>query len=148
MAERTVESGADTRSIVSLRSAQEKPDAQRVPAQQGDLLARFLNRAPGASTAGSHASALNRATGSAPSRGAGALLELQRKHGNRHVQRVLSLARQAGGESEVGPEVEAVIEGERGVGHGSIRVCKAKWSRHLALNSAACASIPERRPTL
>jgi hypothetical protein len=116
MAERTVETGADSRSIVSLRSAQEKPDAQRVPAQQGDLLAGFLNRAPGASTAGSHASALNRATGFAPSRGAGALLELQRKHGNRHVQRVLSLARQAGGESEVGPEVEAVIEGERGRG--------------------------------
>lgn len=44
------------------------------------------------------------------------LLQLQQRYGNRYVQRVVSLARQESGESQAGPEVESVIERERGGG--------------------------------
>lgn len=45
-----------------------------------------------------------------------ALLQLQHAHGNRHVQRVIQLAREHEGESSVAPDVESVIVGTRGGG--------------------------------
>jgi len=49
------------------------------------------------------------------------ILRLQRSHGNRHVQRMVALARQATGApggGELDPEVESSIQRARGGGHG------------------------------
>jgi len=46
------------------------------------------------------------------------VLQLQRQHGNRHVQRVLELARWGEGEAEISPEVEEAIQRVRGGGQG------------------------------
>ena len=64
---------------------------------------------------------LNRATSSKPSRAERSLLQLQRRYGNRYVERVLTLAKQAAsdGGREVGPpaEVESAIQQKRGSGN-------------------------------
>ncbi len=44
------------------------------------------------------------------------LLQLQRKYGNRHVQRLVELSRKGEGEVDIAPEVEAGIEQARGSG--------------------------------
>jgi hypothetical protein len=80
---------------------------------QAAPLVRLTTHAPGGSTAGIHAATLNRATGSLPSGAGHSLLQLQRQYGNRHVQRVLALARQETGDGEVAPEVESAIESAR-----------------------------------
>ena len=77
----------------------------------------WLVHSPGAGSAagaGGHAATLNRATASQPARAAGALLHLQRQYGNRHVQRVLEIARQ--GDGDVSPDVEQSIKQARGGG--------------------------------
>jgi hypothetical protein len=61
------------------------------------------------SSAEAHAYALSRATASRPSGGARSLLQLQRRHGNRHVQPVLALSRLGTGEAEVSLEVESAV---------------------------------------
>ena len=71
-----------------------------------------------ASSAGVHASMLNRATNGQPSRAGQSLLRLQKRYGNRYVQRVLALAGKGTGEAEVAPEVEQSIQQARGGGHG------------------------------
>ena len=48
---------------------------------------------------------------------ASSLLQLQREHGNRFVQRVIDAARSTEGEDHVTPDVERAIEGSRGGGH-------------------------------
>ena len=70
------------------------------------------------SSAGVHASMLNRATNGRPSRAGQSLLRLQRQYGNRYVQRVLALAGKSTGEAESAPEVEQSIQQARGGGHG------------------------------
>ena len=49
---------------------------------------------------------------------ANSVLRMQRRFGNRYVQRVLALARQGEGEAEVTPDVESAIESARGGGQG------------------------------
>jgi hypothetical protein len=71
-----------------------------------------------ASSAGLHAFMLNRATNGQPSRAGQSLLRLQKRYGNRYVQRVLALAGKGTGEAEVAPEVEQSIQQARGGGHG------------------------------
>ena len=60
---------------------------------------------------------------------ASSLLQMQRQHGNRFVQRLVALARNAEGEGHVMPDVERAIESSRHGGH--------------ALDSGITASIGE-----
>jgi outer membrane protein OmpA-like peptidoglycan-associated protein len=63
-----------------------------------------------------HADAVSRSLAGGVSRTENLLLAMQRLHGNRHVQRVLALARQGDGTAEVAPEVEHAINQARGGG--------------------------------
>jgi hypothetical protein len=65
------------------------------------------------SCAGAHAETLSRTTvQTAPD----TMLRLQRRYGNRFVQRVVTLFRQGEGEADVAPEVEQTIQSARGAG--------------------------------
>jgi Domain of unknown function (DUF4157) len=68
-----------------------------------------------------------------PSRSARAssLLQLQREHGNRFVQRVIAMARSAEGEDHVTHDVERAIEGSRGGGHSLDSGVKASMGQAL-----------------
>lgn len=98
-----------------------EPQAE-TSAKDSALVERVACRAGDDSCATAHASTLNRATLSRPSRAEGSLLQLQRQYGNRYVGRVLTLARQATGDGNadagVSTEVETAIQKERGSGHG------------------------------
>ncbi len=61
---------------------------------------------------------LSRLTSLGPSSASPFLLQLQRRYGNRYVQRVVALASGETGEQQVAPEVESTIERKRGGGHG------------------------------
>lgn len=67
-------------------------------------------------SAHTQAAMLNRATGGRPSRAGQSLLQLQRRYGNRYVQRVLALAKKGSGEAETAPDVEQDIQRARGGG--------------------------------
>ena len=86
-----------------------------------DVVDRVTCRAGDASCATAHASTINRATDSKPSRAEHSLLQLQRQYGNRYVERVLSLAREDAGEENSGtgvsPGVEGAIQQKRGGGN-------------------------------
>ena len=97
------------------RDEQEAQDA-RLP--QRDPFTPVISGIGDASSAGVHASMLNRATNGRPSRAGQSLLRLQRQYGNRYVQRVLALAGKGTGEAEAAPEVEQSIQQARGSGHG------------------------------
>lgn len=84
---------------------------------QVDQLERLITSAPGSADPGIHVLGLSRATNSRPARAGRTLLQLQRRFGNRYVQRVLALSRQGEGEAEVGPEIESASESSRGRGH-------------------------------
>ncbi|MGO9270269.1 MAG: DUF4157 domain-containing protein [Terriglobia bacterium] len=101
---------------VRVAGAQDRRADETALRPQTDPLERLTARASGGSSASIHASALNRATGSQPSRAAHSLLHLQRRYSNRYVQRVLGLARQGEGEAVLEPEVESAIERKRGGG--------------------------------
>lgn len=91
-----------------------------ISAVDRSLVDRVVCRAGDNSCATAHASTLNRATSSKPSRAEHSLLQLQRQYGNRYVERVLALARKASGEdAETGAtdEVENAIHKERGGGN-------------------------------
>ena len=53
-----------------------------------------------------------------PSLAQHSLLQLQQQYGNQYVQRVVELAKQGNGQTEVNPEVETAIERQRSTGHG------------------------------
>ena len=63
-----------------------------------------------------HADTVSRSLAGGVPRSENLLLQMQRHHGNRHVQRVLALARQGDGNAEVAPEVEQAINRARGGG--------------------------------
>jgi hypothetical protein len=110
----------------------EKPEAaqqkaERRPEEAGEtfdpadgLMARMASPASGAAaTPGAHAALLQRTAALQAGRAVHPLLHLQRRYGNRHVQRVVALARQAVGQAEGGaldPEVESSIQRARGGG--------------------------------
>jgi len=100
----------------ALERQTEVSDAHGILSPERDPLAQVSCRLGDASCVGAHASTLNHATASRPTRGAQSLLQLQRQYGNRYVQRVLALARKADGEAEAAPEVEASIQQARGSG--------------------------------
>jgi hypothetical protein len=86
------------------------------PSPSVDPLAPMITWVSDASSASVHAAMLNRVTGMQSSRAGNALLQLQRQYGNRYVQRVLALVRQADDERQAAPEVEKAIERARGGG--------------------------------
>lgn len=73
-----------------------------------------------------HVAMLNRTTGGDPARAARALLGLQRRYGNRYVQRVLELARQADSDGQASPDVEQAIQRARGGGQALDRGARAR----------------------
>lgn len=104
------------------RQMEEEPD-------EGLALRRSLDGVVARTAdASAQAALINRAMASQPSRTQKSLLQLQRQYGNRYVQRVLTLARQADDEEEmalarqtedqeeVAPDVEGAIQRARGTG--------------------------------
>ena len=73
-----------------------------------------------------HAATLNRFKDSQPSVAHRSLLRLQRKYGNRYVQRVLAIARQGATNSEIAPEVESTINSARGSGRALDSAARAQ----------------------
>jgi hypothetical protein len=110
-------------STQSLRPALEREESSAALAPR-DGFSPVL--AQGGHEAASHARELNRITRGAPSRASRSLLQMQRTHGNRYVQRVLEIARQGEGEGEVSPEVEASIERSRGGGESLEKGTRSK----------------------
>jgi hypothetical protein len=94
----------------------EELKAEDILSPQRDPLAQVTCRAGDASCARAHASTLNRATDSQPSRGGPSLSLLQRQYGNRYAQRVLALSKKADGETEATTGVEKAIQEARGGG--------------------------------
>src|SRR5215510_13664804 len=62
---------------------------------------------------------------------ASCLLQMQRQHGNRFVQRVVALATEAEGEGQVMPDVERAIESSRRGGHALDGGVKASMGEAL-----------------
>jgi Domain of unknown function (DUF4157) len=62
------------------------------------------------------------------------LLQLQRKYGNRHVQRMVELSRKGEGEAGVAPEVEAGIEQVRGSGQPLDRAIQRQMESAFGTN--------------
>ncbi len=108
---------AGTRSRPLENRPARKPAEPAAPTRGHDPLADLSARPGSARLADAHATRISRATASQPARADQTLLRLQRQYGNRHVQRVLALARQGDGSGEVAPEVEHSIERARGGGH-------------------------------
>jgi Domain of unknown function (DUF4157) len=103
--------------LQSHANAQAKNSGPRPAAPiQAALLARPAPQPSHPGATQTHAAALNRATGAGLERTGHLLLQLQRQYGNRYVQRVLAVARQAQQTTEVAPEVEQTIERSRGAG--------------------------------
>jgi hypothetical protein len=93
-------------------------EAQSACLPQCDSFEPVIRGIGNASSAGLHASMLNRATGGRTSRAVQSLLRLQRQYGNRYVQKVLALAGKNTREAEIAPGVEQNIQQARGDGHG------------------------------
>jgi hypothetical protein len=89
-------------------------------------LTAVASRLDATPSAQAHASLLNRATDLKLSRSPASLLHLQRQYGNRHVQRVLAIARQGSASQEVAPEVESSIESKLGGGQSLDQGVRAK----------------------
>jgi hypothetical protein len=84
--------------------------------READALALASSRIGGEACASEHASLLNRATASKPARAGNSLLQLQKRYGNRYVQRVLDLGRKADDKSEAPAGVEQAIQSARSGG--------------------------------
>ena len=103
-----------SRQVVERQRDEHEARDARLP--QRDPLAPLISGIGDASSAGLHASMLNQATGGRPSHAGQSLLRLQRRYGNRYVQRVLALAGKGRGEAEAAPELEQSIQQARGGG--------------------------------
>jgi hypothetical protein len=101
------------RSTADSSSGHEK---DTLPSGEAAVVDRVACRAGDESCATAHASTINRATASKPSRAEHSLLQLQRQYGNRYVERVLALSRQASSQEEPAANVETAIHKERGGG--------------------------------
>ena len=103
-----------TRQVVERQKDEHKARGARLP--QRDPFEPLISGIGDASSAGLHASMLNRATDRQPSRAGQSLLRLQRQYGNRYVQKVLALAGKGTGEAEATPKLEQSIQQARGGG--------------------------------
>lgn len=119
MQKREFDTRTETKSSLSrqvLERQRDEHEAQRIRLPQHGPFEPAISGIGDASSAGVHASMLNRATNGRPSRAGQSLLRLQRQYGNRYVQKVLALARKGAGETEAAPEVEQAIQRARGGG--------------------------------
>jgi hypothetical protein len=105
--------------VQRLRADKSGQEKDALPAGDAAVVDRVACRAGDESCATAHASTINRATASKPSRAEHSLLQLQRQYGNRYVERVLALSKQPAGEEEANPSthVETALQKERGGGH-------------------------------
>ena len=103
-----------TRQVVERQKDEHEAKGARLP--QRDPFEPLISGIGDASSAGVHASMLNRATDRQPSRAGQSLLRLQRQYGNRYVQKVLALAGKGTGEAEATPKLEQSIQQARGGG--------------------------------
>jgi hypothetical protein len=94
------------------------PEHETPVAEATNMVDRVACRAGDESCAAAHASTLGRATSSKPGRAKHSLLQLQRQYGNRYVERVLALSREAAGEANASgaAHIETAIEQKRGGG--------------------------------
>jgi hypothetical protein len=110
MYNREIDANAETNARLARRSedqGSERPEGvlQHVPSA-------LLEGRPG-----NHQSIITPSTGAAePSRADQSILRLQRRYGNRYVQRILRLARKSEGAMQLTPEVEETIHRSRGGG--------------------------------
>ena len=104
------ETTSESRSLQSTR----KNLPLEFQAQNDYPLAQAINRIGNTGSVSTDADVLQRA----PSLAQHSLLQLQQQYGNHYVQRVVELAKQGNGQTEVNPEVETAIERQRGNGHG------------------------------
>jgi len=100
----------------STRVSPEREEKHARMVREFDPVADATTRATDTHSLNVHASTLRSPVMRQPAQTNSSLLRLQRTHGNRYVQRVLTLARKAEGEAEVAPEVESAIERARGGG--------------------------------
>ena len=91
-----------------------KGDKSSRNAQHDNPLMQAINRLGSSGSLTTDAIALQQTPSLAPH----SLLQLQQKYGNHYVQRVVQLARQGNGQTEVTSEVETAIERQRGKGRG------------------------------
>jgi hypothetical protein len=116
MFERDLEGTSRVRAHLSHQAAElakkvTQPTEQRDPRSQSAQRTREFVRSR------TLFSVVNRSTAAEQMVAADSLLNLQRTHGNRHVQRVVGLARQTDGEADVAPSaVQRAIERARGGG--------------------------------
>src|SRR5215831_6897194 len=104
--------GKTARSVPPMSVRQRESTARRPQA------ASRAAASPGRATLAAQAQALNRITEGRCAVAAHALLPIQRAHGNRYVQRVLAIGRQAAGDLAVTQDVEAAIARSCHGGHG------------------------------
>ena len=91
-----------------------------------DLMVRTSCRLGDRSCARAHATRLGRGTISRSSGTRHSLLHLQRHFGNRYVQRVLALRNKSAATSDVQPDVEEMIQSERGGGQPLDKVVRSQ----------------------
>ena len=119
MQNREFDTGTETKPRLSRQVVKRQRDEHETrddSLPQRDSFEPVISGIGDASSAGVHASMLNRATKGRPFRAARSLLRLQRQYGNRYVQRVLALAGKGRGDAEVAPELEQSIQQARGSG--------------------------------
>ena len=119
MLNRQFDTRTETRSSLSrqpVRRREQGHVAETSIFPKRDPLPRAINSAGNLLSASTHAAMLKCATAGRPSRAGQSLLQLQRRYGNRYVQRVLALARKRTGEAEAVPDVEQAIQRVRGGG--------------------------------
>jgi len=119
MQKREFDTRTETKSSLSrqvLKRQRDEHEARDARLPQRGPFEPLISGIGDVSSAGVHASMLNRATNGRPSRAGQSLLRLQRQYGNRYVQRVLALAGKGAGETEAAPELEQSIQQARGSG--------------------------------
>jgi hypothetical protein len=102
------------------------PETPHDATHQIDLLAKRTGSLGSSGSARARASLLNRAAVSRSSEASVPILQMQRHHGNRHVQRVIAIARQNAGDGKPSGEVEQAIQRARGGGHSLSRAARAR----------------------
>ena len=111
MSDRTFEK-ADSKSRSSKSTGKDLPPQSQV--ENYHPLRSAINRFGNTGSISNDAAILQRA----PFLAQHSLLQLQQQYGNHYVQRVVQLAKQGNGQTEVSPEVKTAIERQRGNGHG------------------------------
>ncbi|MDQ3855695.1 MAG: DUF4157 domain-containing protein, partial [Chloroflexota bacterium] len=119
---------------VSPSTTRETQETDRAHLLWHDPLVEKGHRPVPIQRAAAHPETLRAALAAGPTLARQSLLELQRQHGNRHVQRVLAVARQAKDEREAGAGVEEAIQRARGGGQPLDGETRARMERAFAVD--------------